>query len=311
MENGKCAIATGLSNGIGFGSSEFHVFRCQKEVLNSYLFALLNTDEVRWYAKKNMKGSSGHRRVPEEFYASLEIPLPPMNVQKKIAEECEKIDAQVEAYNLQLKDAEEKIEKTMSGVDGEKTKLQKLCSAINPSKSDVNSLDKTTVVSFVEMSSVSNDGYIEQKVDKTLADVRKGSYTYFAEGDIIIAKITPCMENGKCALATDLTNGIGFGSSEFHVFRVNDKLINNVYLFAYLNRREIRTRAAEVMTGSSGHRRVPISFYEDLEIPVPSMEMQMKIAKKYKNMVSEMEKIKQYIANSSSAKQAILDKYLK
>jgi type I restriction enzyme M protein len=95
------------------------------------------------------------------------------------------------------------------------------------------------------------------------------------------------------------------------VFRVNDNLINNVYLFAYLNRREIRTRAAEVMTGSSGHRRVPISFYEDLEIPVPSMEMQMEIAKKYKNMVSEMEKIKQYIANSSSAKQAILDKYLK
>lgn len=90
MENGKCAIATGLSNGIGFGSSEFHVFRCQNDVLNSYLFALLNTDEVRWYAKKNMKGSSGHRRVPEEFYASLEIPLPPMDVQKKIAEECEK-----------------------------------------------------------------------------------------------------------------------------------------------------------------------------------------------------------------------------
>lgn len=311
MENGKCAIATGLSNGIGFGSSEFHVFRCQKELLNSYLFALLNTNEVRWFAKKNMKGSSGHRRVPEEFYASLEIPLPPMDVQKKIAEECEKIDAQVEAYNLQLKDAEKKIEKTMSEVDGEKMKLQKLCSAINPSKADVNSLDKSTVVSFVEMSSVSNDGYIVQKVDKTLADVRKGSYTYFAEGDIIIAKITPCMENGKCALATDLTNGIGFGSSEFHVFRVNDKLINNVYLFAYLNRREIRVRAAEVMTGASGHRRVPISFYEDLEIPVPSKEKQMEIAEKYKSMVSEMENIKHFIASSSSAKQAILDKYLK
>lgn len=270
--------------------------------MNKYLYYFLSSIEIE---------NSGKYERHFKYVKKLRVPLPPMDVQKKIAEECEKIDKQVEAYNLQLKDAEEKIEKTMSRVDGEKTKLQKLCSAINPSKSDVNSLDKTTVVSFVEMSSVSNDGYIEQKVDKTLADVRKGSYTYFAEGDIIIAKITPCMENGKCALATDLTNGIGFGSSEFHVFRVNDNLINNVYLFAYLNRREIRTRAAEVMTGSSGHRRVPISFYEDLEIPVPSMEMQMEIAKKYKNMVSEMEKIKQYIANSSSAKQAILDKYLK
>lgn len=293
-------------------SNDVLVFRNVKtnEVLDEYLYSVLSSDiffDYMMVGKKGVKMPRGDKKMIPQF----EIPLPPMNVQKKIAEECEKIDAQVEAYNLQLKDAEEKIEKTMSGVDGEKTKLQKLCSAINPSKSDVNSLDKTTVVSFVEMSSVSNDGYIEQKVDKTLADVRKGSYTYFAEGDIIIAKITPCMENGKCALATDLTNGIGFGSSEFHVFRVNDKLINNVYLFAYLNRREIRTRAAEVMTGSSGHRRVPISFYEDLEIPVPSMEMQMEIAKKYKNMVSEMEKIKQYIANSSSAKQAILDKYLK
>ena len=259
----------------------------------------------------NEGSSTPQLSVPK--VAEYKIPLPPMDVQKRIAEECEKIDKQVEAYNLQLKDTEGKIEKIMSEVDGENMKLQKLCSAINPSKSDVNSLAKTMVVSFVEMSSVSNDGYIEQKVDKTLADVRKGSYTYFAEGDIIIiiAKITPCMENGKCALATDLTNGIGFGSSEFHVFRVNDKLINNVYLFAYLNRREIRARAAEVMTGSSGHRRVPISFYEDLEIPVPSMEKQMEIAKKYKNMVLEMEKVKQYIANSSSAKQAILDKYLK
>lgn len=93
--NGKCAIATGLLNNLGFGSSEFHVFRCQKEILNTYLFALLNTDEVRRCAKKNMKGSSGHRRVPEEFYSSLEIPLPPMDIQKKIAEECEKVNSKM------------------------------------------------------------------------------------------------------------------------------------------------------------------------------------------------------------------------
>lgn len=144
-----------------------------------------------------------------------------------------------------------------------------------------------------------------------MVDVRKGSYTYFAEGDIIIAKITPCMENGKCALATGLTNGIGFGSSEFHVLRVNTKLINNVYLFAYLNRKEIRERAAAVMTGSSGHRRVPITFYEELEIPVPSMDEQLRIVAEYQKNISAIMDLRESMSNASSAKQAILDKYLK
>ena len=73
------------------------------------------------------------------------------------------------------------------------------------------------MVSFIEMASVSDEGYISEKVDRPLGEVLKGSYTYFSEGDIIIAKITPCMENGKCAIARNLTNHIGFGSSEFHV----------------------------------------------------------------------------------------------
>ena len=83
MENGKCAIATGLTNGIGFGSTEFHVFRCSESILNVYLYHLLNTDVVRFYAQKNMTGSSGHRRGPELFYSSMEIPLPPKEIPQK------------------------------------------------------------------------------------------------------------------------------------------------------------------------------------------------------------------------------------
>lgn len=108
-----------------------------------------------------------------------------------------------------------------------------------------------------------------------------------------------------------MTNGIGFGSSEFHVLRVNNKLINNVYLFAYLNRKEIRERAAAVMTGSSGHRRVPITFYEELEIPVPSMDEQLRIVAEYQKNISAIMDLRESMSNASSAKQAILDKYLK
>ena len=94
--------------------------------------------------------------------------------------------------------------------------------------------------------------------------MREASYTYFKENDIIIAKITPCMENGKCAFATDLTNGLAMGSSEFHVIRANEEVVLGKYIFALINRESVRKEAEKNMTGSSGHRRVPASFYENL-----------------------------------------------
>lgn len=148
---------------------------------------------------------------------------------------------------------------------------------INPSKKIISKLPLDTLVSFVEMSSVSENGYIYKKEDRPYSEVKSEGYTYFAEDDIIIAKITPCMENGKCAIATGLTNKIAFGSTEFHVFRCSNK-IHNSYLFALLNTPLVRTIAQKNMTGSSGHRRVPESFYSSMEIPLPPIDIQKNIA---------------------------------
>lgn len=149
---------------------------------------------------------------------------------------------------------------------------------VNPPRPNIATMDSNMNVSFVEMSSVSNEGYIETMIDKPLKDVRKGGYTYFAEDDLIFAKITPCMENGKCAIAKGLTNRIGFGSSEFHVFRCSES-INKKYLFLILNSAIVRNAAIANMTGSSGHRRVPEIFYKNLQIPLPPMDIQMQIVK--------------------------------
>ncbi len=157
----------------------------------------------------------------------------------------------------------------------EKKKLSIVCD-VNTSKTEVSDIDENTLVSFVEMASVSNDGYIINKVDRPIGELRRGSYTYFANGDIIIAKITPCMENGKCAIASDLTNAIGFGSSEFHTFRCKDGILTK-YLFTLLNQNIIRKAAENAMTGTSGHRRVPAKFYEEMMIPVPPIPVQEKI----------------------------------
>jgi len=148
---------------------------------------------------------------------------------------------------------------------------------INPRKGEIKGVDPETIVSFVEMASVSEGGFISSLVPRRLGDLLSGSYTYFAENDIIVAKITPCMENGKCALASGLHNGLAFGSSEFHVFRANTSIVRPEYLFAFLNRPEVRKIAGHNMTGSSGHRRVPESFYASLIIPVPTLDIQNKV----------------------------------
>lgn len=148
---------------------------------------------------------------------------------------------------------------------------------INPSKKEIANMSEDAIVSFVDMPSVSEKGFISHKADRPYSEVKSGGYTYFAENDIIIAKITPCMENGKCAIAKGLTNGIAFGSTEFNVLRCSDRILNT-YLFALLNTEKVRFVAQKNMTGSSGHRRVPESFYSSLEIPLPPIDIQQKIA---------------------------------
>ena len=185
---------------------------------------------------------------------------------------------------------------------------------INPSKTEIRDLSDETEVSFVEMASVSDRGYIMNNVPKSLGELRKGSYTYFAENDIIIAKITPCMENGKCAVAKDLTNGIALGSSEFHVFRCLPQ-IQTEYLFALLNNEYVRSIAQKNMKGSSGHKRVPEIFYKEMMIPLPPLDIQQKIIAECKKVDEEVMKAIKDLDDSKEAINAIImpcfDRYKK
>ena len=155
-------------------------------------------------------------------------------------------------------------------------KLASVCD-LNTSKTEIHDTPDDLLVSFIDMASVSSEGFIERKVDRPYSEVRNGGYTYFAEGDFIIAKITPCMENGKCAIAEGLTNGIGFGSSEFHTFRCHASEILTKFLFLLLNQTTVRKAAEDAMTGASGHRRVPATFYEEMLIPVPPIPVQQQV----------------------------------
>ena len=134
----------------------------------------------------------------------------------------------------------------------------------------------TDLVSFVPMENLGIDQKILVPIQaKPLAEVA-GSYTYFADGDVLLAKITPCFENGKLGIAANLTNGIGFGSSEYIVFRPG-KSVDKEWLYYFLSRESFRAEGAARMSGAVGHKRVSKEFIESYPIPVPPLPEQQRI----------------------------------
>lgn len=154
--------------------------------------------------------------------------------------------------------------------------LAEVCQ-IKPPKAEARQrISPTKLVSFVPM----EDMGIDQKIpiptqEKPLAEVA-GSYTYFADGDVLLAKITPCFENGKLGIAAGLTNGIGFGSSEYLVFRP-DRSVDKEWLYYFFSRESFRVEGAARMSGAVGHKRVAMEFIESYPIPVPPLKEQQRI----------------------------------
>lgn len=176
--------------------------------------------------------------------------------------------------------------------------LKKFVIEINPSRDEFHNIDGQTLASFVEMSSL-GFGTIDNKVDRPLSEISSGGYTNFRENDILIAKITPCMENGKCALAENLTNKIGFGSTEFHVIRAANK-DRAKYVLEYINRESIRKVAASNMTGASGHRRVPQYFYEQMPIPDAPQDVIKRIIIECEAVDNEVKQARQRIQETDT-----------
>lgn len=158
---------------------------------------------------------------------------------------------------------------------------------VNP-KLDKRSINDDLEVSFVSMPSVEAEtGVIDVSNTRRFAEVKKG-YTGFMEGDVLFAKITPCMENGKMALIPALKNNLGFGSTEFHVFRVGQNL-EKKFLYYYVSSKQVRFDAEHNMTGAVGQKRVPTSYISDYQIPVPPLEQQKLIITKIEELFSELD----------------------
>lgn len=174
-------------------------------------------------------------------------------------------------------------------------KLQKLGDVveINPRKPSVLSeLSGDHLVTFVPMAAVDEEsGTIEKPEVRPYAEVKKG-FTYFAEGDVIFAKITPCMQNGKAAIATGLKNRLGFGSTEFHVLRPIAGHILADWIWFFVRQPQFRREAVQHFRGSAGQQRVPESFLANYAIPVPSIDVQNRIVDRIKDMMERVSQVK-------------------
>ncbi len=139
---------------------------------------------------------------------------------------------------------------------------------VNPSKSETRKLSSNTLVSFLPMENL-GVGNINLTETRKIEEVREG-YTYFRDGDVIVAKITPCFENGKIAVCKNLKNGIGFGTTELHVIRSNN-LINYEFLFYCLKSDNFISVGSTRMYGTAGQKRISDDFIKDFKLPLPPL----------------------------------------
>jgi len=262
-------------------------------------------------------------RIPDTGYnrhfkwlKELEFNYPSAHEQQEIVERLDRVTDLITLRKQQLSKLDELVKARfvelfgMVGSDEKGWGIVKLsdCCEINPKKSEDIRLKLGLDVSFIPMPAVSENGEINTSEIKKYDDVKSG-FTYFSENDVLFAKITPCMENGKGAIAQGLCNGIGFGSTEFHVLRPLDTISNPYWLYVLTSFKKFRKDAEANMTGSAGQKRVPAKFLENYKISLPPIELQNQFAA----FVEQTDKSKLVVQKSleqlETLKKALMQQY--
>ena len=213
-----------------------------------------------------------YKEITKTKFADLEIPLPPLEVQREIV-------AEIEGYQRVIDGARAVVDnwRPRIAVDPEwpTAELGTVC-IVNPPKSEATKMGDTTEVSFVPMADIGeNSMFFDVQSTKRLGEVG-ASYTYFKNGDVLVARVTPCFENGKGGIARKLHNGIGFGSSEFYVLRPQEATTPE-WIYLCVTAPEFRAWATPKMTGTGGLQRVPRWAINEYKIPLPPLETQRAI----------------------------------
>ena len=246
--------------------------------------------------------------------SEINFPLPPPDEQQRIVdlldelfadlnEAKERVQGVLRAFELfDRKIYQRAFEGGLTGVwraengmslnSRHKVQLGDVCK-INPQKISTQNLSEDLEVSFVPMAAVSEvQGEILTPQKKFLHEVKKG-FTNFAEGDVLFAKITPCMENGKSAVVGKLVNHIGYGSTEFFVLRCSEQVLNR-FVYHLVRGKIFRDKAKAVMSGSVGQQRVPKEFLTGYQLHLPPLEEQKEIVRLLDDLLDREQRAKDF-----------------
>ena len=303
LENGKIARYCGFNaSEFAHGSTEFIVIRGRPDVTDTeFAYYLTQWDKVHDYAIGQMTGTSGRQRVPTESLNHLTVPVPPIQEQHIIAHILGTLDDKIE-LNHRMNETLEAMARALfkswfvdfdpvcAKMEGRDTGLPKPIADLFPDRmiqselglipdgwevlplpqiTEINpkrSLRKGEVAPYLDMANMPTRGHVPHAV----VDRQFGSGMRFTNGDTLVARITPCLENGKTAYVDFLQHGeVGWGSTEYIVMRPMPPLPNE---FAYYLARSTRFRefAIQNMTGTSGRQRVPAASLSKFSLPVPS-----------------------------------------
>ena len=251
----------------------------------------------------------------------LELLIPPLAEQGRIVAKIEELFAGIDAGVENLKSVKNQIalyrqSVLKSAFDGTLykttewnfTSIGTVCD-INP-KTVLPNFSDDSIVSFLPMPTVEAETGAFSPETVEYKKVKKG-YTKFQNNDVLFAKITPCMENGKSCVVHDLIQGVGFGSTEFHILRCHAGMLPE-YVFYFVVQKVFRSKAIPFMTGAVGQKRVPADYLRDCEIPVPTLAEQERIVAEIESRFERADELEaavdRALSDAEKLKQAVLKK---
>lgn len=274
------------------------IIRCSKRVLSEYLMNMINSPSIRlkiW----NEKSGTTRSRITKTKLGEIKIPLPPLPEQQRIVEKLDRLFANIDTA---IALSEENLQHTNNLLPAalnevfENNKYKEILLSdvciLNPPKSETRLIEDIDV-SFVPMADLKEKKkYFEATQIKKLKDVYTG-YTYFKESDVLLAKVTPCFENGKSGIAKNLTNKIGFGSSEYYVFRASNKILPE-WIYYNISSDDFLKQGANNMSGAVGLKRVTKDFINSWKIKLPDIPTQQKIVQHLNALSAQQQQLQQH-----------------
>lgn len=304
-----------------------------KDVNSShYVLHILNSmyEEIR-----ELSNSGGQENLSGGIIKSIQIPVPPKPEQTAIANALSDVDALISELEKLIAKKQAIKTATMQQLLTGRTRLPQFAlredgtpkgtkpselgeipedweilglGALFQSSVSKKPIKPKSLVSFVGMQDVTEQAQLSTQHSLAIENVKSG-FTYFERGDVLVAKITPCFENGKGCHTETLSTDIGFGSTEFHVLRATDNS-DSKFIYYWSNRNVFRKSLESEMVGSAGHRRVPLSAIAKYTIPVPPKEEQTAIATILSDMDAEIQALEQRLGKTRQIKQGMMQELL-